>query len=93
MVGAWTSFLGGRRVVKDAAGDLYKKDCKGHMATASNTPMKSKILLNCPKHGSTVTGLELANRCDFMIISMHLFNFAVSATIFPIEQKERMCRS
>lgn len=59
--GAFISFFGVRRIVKDDTGDLAKKNVKSHMATHFGTPLETQALVNCPKNDNIITGSELSN--------------------------------
>lgn len=47
--------IGVSQIVKNAAGDFDVKNGRNTMATASDTPLESHALLNCPKNDKTVT--------------------------------------
>lgn len=70
--------------MRNAAGDLAMKNGRGHIATPSNTPTSSSILLDCSKNESAVTGSVSYNRYGFITASMRSGNLAVLAAIFPL---------
>lgn len=77
MAGASTPFLGLRRIVEEAAGNVANKNEKRPMATPSDTSLKAQALSNCSRNEHTVIRLEYSYRNGFVIVSVRLVNIAV----------------
>lgn len=56
----------------------------GQIATASDTPLKSKTLQNCFKNYNIITGLAFSNLHGFIVYPTKMFSFSICVAVLSL---------